>query len=509
MIESLRTKFFLLIILILFLASTFAVLVPKKVGAVTGTDWKPGRIIDDAIFFNKDSMNTTQIQQFLNAKVPVCDTNHNASFWLYGYWNAPPYTCIKDYSENGKSAAQIIWEAGQNYGINPQVLLVILQRESAIITDTWAAPWQYKRATGYRCPDSALGTDVDANQNGCYDQYESFTAQVNGAAYRLRDYVNNPYSYNFQAGVTRNILWNVASTNCGSAPVYIETQGTAALYNYTPYQPNQAALNNLYGSGDGCSAYGNRNFWRMFNDWFGSSTAFNASITLSKSLTVTSGVPAQTFSPITASFDITNNADYPVNVGGVGVCARLNGYNFDFGFDHSVILQARQTLTISKSRIMNEAGDLRIFVCSYNENLGGFASDVYPYTFNGNTIRSLQLAILDNPLISSGISLSPSTPSIGQPVTATMTLKNNGTTPVNVGSMVIAVRDPNGSNLDFGIVNDFIVPAGGTYTYSKTQTFTTPGTYSMFIANWNGVWSTSFPKPADSSVDRSITKLIQ
>lgn len=54
--------------------------------------------------------------------------------------------------------------------------------------------------------------------------------------------------------------------------MYLESFGTSALYNYTPYQPNQAALNNMYGSGDGCSAYGNRNFWRIFNDWFGRST---------------------------------------------------------------------------------------------------------------------------------------------------------------------------------------------------------------------------------------------
>lgn len=242
--------------------------------ALNAADWKAGRIIDDAIFFNKDAMSVSQIQQFLNAKVPVCDTNHNASFWQYGYWNAPPYTCLKDYQENGKSSAQIIWDSAQAYGINPQVLLVILQKETGIVTDTWAAPWQYKRATGYRCPDSSLGGDVDANQNGCYDQYENFSAQVGGAAYRLRDYVTNANSYNFKAGVTRNILYN-PSTSCGSSPVYIVSAGTAALYNYTPYQPNAGALATMTdltaGGTAACGAYGNRNFFWFFNKWFGSS----------------------------------------------------------------------------------------------------------------------------------------------------------------------------------------------------------------------------------------------
>lgn len=245
----------------------------SKTQALSSLDWKAGRIIDDAIFFNKNAMTVTQIQQFLNAKVPVCDTNHNASFWLYGYWNAPPYTCIKDYQENGKSAAQIIWDASQSYGINPQVLIVILQKETGLITDTWAAPWQYKRAVGYKCPDSTLGTDVDANQNGCYDAYENFTSQINGAAFRLRDYVTNPDSYNFKAGVTRSILYN-PDTSCGSSNVYITNSATAALYNYTPYQPNAAALANMNDLSAGgtatCGAYGNRNFFWYFNKWFGS-----------------------------------------------------------------------------------------------------------------------------------------------------------------------------------------------------------------------------------------------
>ena len=34
--------------------------------------------------------------------------------------------------------------------------------------------------------------------------------------------------------------------------------------------PNKASLANLRGTGDNCSSYGNRNFWRFYWDWFGS-----------------------------------------------------------------------------------------------------------------------------------------------------------------------------------------------------------------------------------------------
>ena len=38
-------------------------------------NFKAGRIIDDVVFTKKDSMSVVQIQDFLNSKVPICDTN--------------------------------------------------------------------------------------------------------------------------------------------------------------------------------------------------------------------------------------------------------------------------------------------------------------------------------------------------------------------------------------------------------------------------------------------------
>ena len=58
-----------------------------------------------------------------------------------------------------------------------------------------------------------------------------------------------------------------------SSPVYIQNQATANLYYYTPYQPNAAAIRAGYGEGDGCSSYGNRNFFQYFTDWFGATQA--------------------------------------------------------------------------------------------------------------------------------------------------------------------------------------------------------------------------------------------
>lgn len=264
----------------LMVGSVLAGALPQSAQAVSGSDWRAGRIIDDSIFYNKNAMSVDQIQQFLNAKMPVCDTNGSQPYggttrkaYSASKGVNTPFICLKDYQENPSnhqnnlggsvppgaiSAAQIIWNAGQQYSINPQVLIVMLQKEQALVQDDWPWPLQYQGAMGYGCPDTAA----------CDADYYGFYNQVMNAARQFRLYANNPNNYNFVPGTGNNIRYN-PNASCGSTSVVIENQATASLYNYTPYQPNQAALNNLYGTGDGCSAYGNRNFWRMFNDWFG------------------------------------------------------------------------------------------------------------------------------------------------------------------------------------------------------------------------------------------------
>jgi hypothetical protein len=259
------------------------ILPSMQVNALSGGDFSAGDIISDGIFFNGGDMSPQAIQAFLNAKVPVCDswgqqpyagTTRAAYGASRGY--PAPYTCLKEYVESIpgrlpddlctgvgsgiKSSAQLIYEAGISCGVNPKALLVLLQREQTLVADDW--PWsiQYQKATGFGCPDTAA----------CDSQYYGFFNQVYSAARQFKRYARDRNLYSHKSGVVNSIRLH-PNAACGSGPVYIANQATAGLYNYTPYQPNVAALNNLYGTGDGCSAYGNRNFWRMYNDWFGSS----------------------------------------------------------------------------------------------------------------------------------------------------------------------------------------------------------------------------------------------
>lgn len=269
-----------------------ALIYPAQSQALSGSDFNAGRIIDDEIFYNKDAMTTAQIQSFLNAKLPACDTNGNKLIYdsangdtvtrkVYSQRRgvSTPFTCLKSYQQNtpemeaasglcnsitggNKSAAQIINDVSKACGINPQVLLVLLQKEQSLITDDWPWPVQYQKATGFSCPDTAP----------CDPAYAGFFYQVYYAARQFKVYAKYPDNYNYKAGRNNYIYYNPNLSACGGSTVFIQNQATASLYIYTPYQPNSAALNNLYGTGNSCSAYGNRNFWRMFNDWFGQTT---------------------------------------------------------------------------------------------------------------------------------------------------------------------------------------------------------------------------------------------
>jgi hypothetical protein len=262
-----------LIVAVLAVATFVAIPLPQTAqAAVAG--FSAGNIISDSVFYNTTTTSPGQIQAFLNSKLPSCRSG---------------YTCLKDYRQDtptvagdpmcrqydgaaGESAATIIYKVAVTCGINPQVLIVMLQKEQGLVTDSYPSTGQYRSAMGAGCPDTAA---CDAN-------YYGFFNQVHYGAYLLKRYTqpagtgagtnySSRFDLSYPVGAWSNVLYN-PNANCGTQRVYIENQATHSLYLYTPYTPNTAALNAGYGSGDACSAYGNRNFYLYFTDWFGSTT---------------------------------------------------------------------------------------------------------------------------------------------------------------------------------------------------------------------------------------------
>jgi hypothetical protein len=296
--------------------------------AVSGADFDPGNIISDQTFFNASAMSEAQIQAFLTSRIGSC-TNANclSAKRLDTSSRGADAMCGAYQGASQEPVSRIIAKVAQACGINPQVLLVTLQKEQSLVTGSIAkgpSDARLERAMGYACPDSANG--------GCDPSFAGVYNQLYKASWQFKRYANpagtSNYFTQYAPGGNRNVLYN-PNAACGSKSVFIKNQATANLYYYTPYTPNAAALANLNGSGDACSAYGNRNFWVYFNDWFGSPTGPTKPFGSIESLS--GGVGKVTVSGWAADPSTSASIAVHVYVGAQGTAIRADGSRPDVG----------------------------------------------------------------------------------------------------------------------------------------------------------------------------------
>ncbi len=252
----------------------------KITNAADLSQFKAGNIMSDAVMRNYTSMTEAEIQSFLNrknscdkaassvsgAKAVKAGNDYGVPYnyqYVYGgktyhyHVENGKFVCLNKEKFNGETAAHIIYQAAQDYKINPQVLIVLLEKEQGLITDKWPnANFQYRSATGYGCPDNAA----------CNSKYYGLKNQIRNAAALFNTVLSGGWT-NYPLG--NNTIRYSPNASCGSSIVKIENLATSALYRYTPYQPNAAALKAYTGTAT-CGAYGNRNFYIFFTDWFGS-----------------------------------------------------------------------------------------------------------------------------------------------------------------------------------------------------------------------------------------------
>lgn len=259
---------FVAVFLFAFLAQRFGG-VSEDANAANLNNFNAGYIISDYQMTDYKSMSEAEIQNFLKSKGNCNNTNFSGVGTRVDYFSdyTPPTTwhvenghtvCLADENMNGETAAHIIWQAAQDYKINPKVLIVLIQKETGLITDPIPNSWDYQRTAGYGCPDTAA----------CSEKYYGFKNQIRNAAYLFRIVMDGNSSY---YPIGNNYVQYNPNAGCGGSVINIRNLATSALYRYTPYQPNAGALAAGYGTAP-CGAYGNRNFYAYFEDWFGQIT---------------------------------------------------------------------------------------------------------------------------------------------------------------------------------------------------------------------------------------------
>lgn len=249
-------------------ASVLTVATQSTVPSAQAADarlFDPGNIVSDAVFYDGGAMNADGVQAYLSARVPSCSSSY-ACLTTFRQ-NTPtlaavPGRCAAYSGGATESAATIIAKVGAACGISQKAIIVLLEKEQGLVTSPNPSQSRFDHATGFGCPDTA---PCDPNVAG-------FFYQIYYAAKQFKVYQTSPGSFNYRAGQSNTILYN-PNRACGSSSVYVVNSATAGLYNYTPYQPNAAAMANLGGTGDSCSSYGNRNFFVLYSDWFGSPVA--------------------------------------------------------------------------------------------------------------------------------------------------------------------------------------------------------------------------------------------
>jgi len=202
----------------LILLTLAALLLPTTI-TFAQAEFNPQFIISDEEMQSTANWTTADIQKFLEDRGSYLATLRAED--LNGYI---------------KSAAEIIYQASQQYQINPKYLLVTLQKEQSLVTDDTPTQKQLDWAAGYGVCDSCSLNDPKLLK------FKGFGKQVDNAAGVIRWYYNNnSLSY---------VKKKDQTTIIDNEPIIPQSWATAFLYTYTPH------------------FHGNKNFWRIWNTWF-------------------------------------------------------------------------------------------------------------------------------------------------------------------------------------------------------------------------------------------------
>ena len=119
-----------------------ALLLPAPVAAVSDP-YDPTNVISDAEFNDTAAMSCGAVQDFLNQRTGI----------------------LKTYIQDGKTAAQMLCEQSRRFGINPRMLLVLLQKEQGMLGDNSPNQSQMDWAVG--CAPGYTEAQGLANQFEC------------------------------------------------------------------------------------------------------------------------------------------------------------------------------------------------------------------------------------------------------------------------------------------------------------------------------------------------------
>src|SRR3989344_8850059 len=163
-----------------FIAAFVIVTIPFTALAQVDPNFNPNKLIEDSVFADIQTFGGAEgVQKFLEIKNSVL-ANTNPAF--LAMLKEPEAILLKEGLEDPgakagrlRTAAELIWDAGRQSGLNPQVIIVTLQKEQGLITNHQNTPPEklqkvLDKAMGFDCPDAG----------GCGDLFPGFYYQLFG-----------------------------------------------------------------------------------------------------------------------------------------------------------------------------------------------------------------------------------------------------------------------------------------------------------------------------------------
>lgn len=185
--------------------------------------FNPNSIIDDRDMFEVERMNLQSLRSFLRARGTLGRIK------------------IKDIDGQEKEPAEIIWRVATSYSMNPQYLLVLLQKEQSLVEDPNPSQKQFDWATGYGVCDSCSKDDP---------RIQDFKGFANQLEYAAKQHRERYLMQLLTKGTTLSGHAANKTVKINGMDVTPANNATAMLYTYTPH------------------IHGNLNLWRIWRRWF-------------------------------------------------------------------------------------------------------------------------------------------------------------------------------------------------------------------------------------------------
>lgn len=172
--------------------------------SVTARAFDRNSVIDDISMRDATALSADDLQTFLE-KTP---------------WGTK--SALATFTEDGKTAAEIMVDAAKTYGINPIEMVVRVQMEQGLVSKTTAPAATFAKAFGCGCADGAA----------CTAKYSGFSAQADCAAGTMSRSMTRALT---TAGTVSGWMRGKAKESLDGLTIVPNSAATAALYTYTPW----------------------------------------------------------------------------------------------------------------------------------------------------------------------------------------------------------------------------------------------------------------------------------